>query len=54
MAVCLSVREEQWQVWREIDHWREEEGLVLCEECNGEAKYPEDRVAARPSWTEKA
>lgn len=36
MAVCLSMKEEQWQVWSE------EEGLVLCEECNGEVEYPED------------
>lgn len=42
MAVCLSVKAEQWQVWREIDRRREEEGLVLCQECNGEGEYPED------------
>ncbi len=47
MAVCLSVKEEQWQVWREIDCWREERGF-LCEECNGEGEHPEDRVAACP------
>lgn len=37
MAVCLSVKGEQWQVWKEIEMLeRGREGLVLCEECNGE------------------
>lgn len=36
---------------RETDNWREDEGLVLCQECNEEEGYPE--VHACPLGTEK-